>query len=97
MPYGMAARRTRHRREGDIIQGGQPPVALVVGKQDLAAPDRAVGAEAGSVEGKPQHRFAAVAAVLGHHRSDMGMVMLHGAHRAAPALRCAQAADRYRG
>ena len=55
--------------------------ARVVGHEHLAAPDlgRAVVADAvaGAVEGDADHRRRAVEAVLGHHRRDVGVVVLH--------------------
>ena len=41
--------------ERDVAEVGRPAERLVAGDQDLAAPDRAVGAVAGAVEGDPDH------------------------------------------
>ena len=46
-----------------------------VGHQELAAPERAVGAVAEPVEREPEHRFGA--AVLHHARGDVRVVVLH--------------------
>jgi len=55
----------------------QAPEAVVIGQEHLAAPDRAVRAVAGAVEGEADHRQAAVQAVFRHDRGDVGVVMLH--------------------
>ena len=56
-----------------------PLEPVEVGHQELAAPERAVGAVAEPVEGEPEHRFGA--AVLHHARGDVGVVVLHGHER----------------
>ena len=38
-----------------VLELGHPPVALVVGEQHLATPDRVVGSVAGPVEGEAEH------------------------------------------
>ena len=59
-----------------VLQLRQPLIALVVGEQHLAAPDRAVGAVTGSVEGEAEHLLRPVQPVLGHHRGDVRVVVL---------------------
>ena len=44
---------------GDVAEVRDPAERRVVGEQHLAAPDRAVGAVAGAVEGDPDHRLVA--------------------------------------
>ena len=60
-----------------VLQVGQPAVLLVVGEQHLATPDRAVRTVTGAVEGEPEYLLGAGEPVLGHHRCDVRMVMLH--------------------
>ena len=72
-----------------VAEVGQPAERLVVGEQHLAAPHRAVGAVAGAVEGDPDHLLVPAQPVLGHHRGDVGVVVLHRAHR--PPAACARA------
>jgi hypothetical protein len=47
----------------------------VAGDEDLAAPNGAVGAVAGAVEGETEHGGVG-GPVLGHHRSYVGVVVL---------------------
>ncbi|MNH24192.1 hypothetical protein D3C79_841140 [compost metagenome] len=54
---------------------GNARKALNVCDQQLAAPEGAVIAKAGAVEGKTQHRAGNV--VLGHHPQQMGVMVLH--------------------
>ena len=49
--------------------------------QQLAAPGLAVGAEADPVERQAEHRARVEAAVLGEHRADVGVVVLHADRR----------------
>ncbi len=65
---GLAAGH-RHRREATA-----PLEACQVGDQELAAPDRAVGAVAGAVEGHPDDR--AVRPVVGQAGGDVRVVVL---------------------
>ena len=46
-----------------------------VGEEELATPERAVGAVAEPVEREPEHRFGA--AVLHHARGDVRVMVLH--------------------
>ena len=67
---GGVASRERDRGEmSDAIEPG------VVGDEHLASPHRAVGAVPGAVEAEADDGLGH--AVLGHHRGDVGMVMLH--------------------
>ena len=68
--------------------------AVEVGDQQLAAPQRAVGAVAEAVEGEAEHRLGA--AVLDHARRDVGVVVLHGDRRQVE-LAAANFVDRYSG
>ena len=69
LPDGGRAARHGHRGEvAAALEGGQ------AGGQELAAPDRAVGAVAGPVEGHPDHR--AVLAVVGQAGGDVRVVVL---------------------
>src|SRR6185503_15349939 len=70
-------------QEGDRPQVAEPPEAGQVSLQDLAPPERAVGAESGAVEHDAEH--PAGPAVLDEARGDVRVVMLHGA-RLDPAL-----------
>ena len=77
----------------------QPLEAAARRQQHLAAPARAVGAEAGAVVGDADHR--SVEAVLGHRRDDVRVVMLHSDDRFAPrrphtASTCSPGAGRRR-
>lgn len=49
----------------------------IVGHQHLAAPDRAVGAIARTVEAEADDALAWREAVLGHHRRYVGVMVLH--------------------
>ena len=53
--------------------------------QQLATPGFAVGAEANAVERQAEHRARVEAAVLGQHRADVGVVVLHADRRHAQA------------
>ena len=59
--------------------------AVVVGDEDLTSPNGAVGPVSGAVERESDH--AVGDAVLGHHRCDVRMVMLHLDNRSSVALR----------
>ena len=67
---GVAAGEVDRREVGDAF------VPVGVGEQYLAAPDGAVVAEARAVEREPDDPLVRVALVLGHHRRDVGVVML---------------------
>ncbi|MNG78544.1 hypothetical protein D3C79_371230 [compost metagenome] len=54
---------------------GNPLKSLNVCEQQLAAPEGAVIAKAGAIEGNPQHRACDV--VLGHHSQQVGVMVLH--------------------
>ena len=54
---------------------GNPTKIAAISDHKLPAPDCAVRAVAGSIEGHADYRF--IQAVFGHDRNDMGMVMLH--------------------
>ncbi|MNV43511.1 hypothetical protein D3C71_1352260 [compost metagenome] len=54
---------------------GNPLKSLNVCDQLLAAPEGAVIAKAGAIEGNPQHRACDV--VLGHHSQQVGVMVLH--------------------
>lgn len=60
----------------------QTPVRVVVREQDLAAPHRPVVAVSRAVECDADDRPAAVEAMLGHDRGDMGVMVLHADDRA---------------
>src|SRR6476469_11038481 len=62
-------------------------VAAVVGDHELAAPDSLVGTVARAVKRKPDHRLITGMPALGHHRCQMGMVMLHHDQRAVAGVR----------
>ena len=64
-------------RKRDVTQPGDPLVALVVGQQHSAAPDRPVRAVTCSVEGEAEYLRRAVEPVLGHHRCDVRVMVLH--------------------
>ena len=55
---------------------------VVAGDEDLATPDRAVGAVAGAVEREADHPLTVGHTVLGHHRRDVGVVVLDERHLA---------------
>jgi len=62
----------------DQLEGGKvgnPLKSLNVCDQQLAAPEGAVIAKAGAIEGNPQHRARDV--VLGHHPQQVGVMVLH--------------------
>ena len=61
-----------HRDATEVPDALEP---VEVGHQELAAPQRAVGPVAETVEGEPEHRFGAT--VLHHARGDVGVVVLH--------------------
>lgn len=64
---------------------GEPAVALVIGQQDLAAPERAIIAEAQPVERDAEHRLGHRDLVLRHAGGDMRVVVLHlGEGRSVP-------------
>lgn len=63
-------------RQRDVGEVTEPDEPVVVGQQNLPAPHRAVVAVAGAVEGDADHRTAAVEAVFGHRRRDMGVMVL---------------------
>ena len=69
-------------REG--LDGAEPPEALVVGEQELAAPDRAVGAVARAVERDADDGRLLV--VLGHAGEDVRVVVLDLEERHADFL-----------
>ena len=69
-------------REG--LDGAEPPEALVVGEQELAAPDRAVGAVARAVERDADDGRLLV--VLGHAGEDVRVVVLDFEERHAGLL-----------
>ncbi len=67
--------------ERHVAEVRGPPELLVVGDQHLAAPDRAVGAVAGAVEGDPDDPLVGAEPVLAHHRRDVRVVVLHQVDR----------------
>ena len=67
----------------DVGEVGGPDVVGVVGDQELAAPDGAVVAVAGAVEGDPEDPAVAAEPVLGHRRGDVGVVVLDLLDRSA--------------
>ena len=94
LPDRRRAARHRHRLQvPDPLEAGQ------VGHQDLAAPDRAVGAPAEPVEGDADHRTGL--AVVGQAGGDVGVVVLDaGQLDGAAALSSRSRAylvDRYSG
>ena len=72
---GGIATGQRHRRE--VPDALEIPVA---GDEDLAAPDRAVRTESRPVERDADDTPAHGHPVLGHHRRDVGVVVLHFGH-----------------
>ncbi len=62
--------------QGHVAQVQQSLEPVVAGKEDLAAPDGAVGAVAGAVEGEADDAIVLGHAVLHHDGREMGMVML---------------------
>ena len=71
---GVAARQ-RH-----VPQVRHAIESVVSGDEDLATPDRAVGAVAGAVEREADHPLTVGHTVLGHHRRDVGVVVLDERH-----------------
>jgi len=63
-------------RQADVAQVGRPAKVLVIADQELAAPDRPIGAVAGAVERDPEDRPGQP--VLGHATGHVRMVVLHG-------------------
>ncbi len=59
---------------------------FVTRHQDLSAPNRAVGAIAGAVEGQPYDWLVDWQTVFGHTRCDVGMVVLDTQSRDAFAF-----------
>ena len=85
-PSGRGCGRRRRRPAAARTRGGPTRSnAGVVGEQELAAPDRAVVAVAGAVEGDAEHRSVTGVPVLGHRRRDVGVVVLHRARTGRPA------------
>ena len=64
-----------------ILQLRPSLITLVVREQYLTAPDRTVGPVSRSVEGEAEYLLCSVEAVLGHHRRDVRMMVLHRSHR----------------
>ena len=60
----------------DVAQVADPPVVGVGRDHELTAPDRAVVAVAGAVEGEADHRLVVRVIVLGHRRRQVGVVVL---------------------
>ena len=67
-----------------LAQVARRSIAGAVDAQQFAAPGAAVVAEADAVEREPEHR--SVDAMLGQHRRDVRVVVLHGDER--HAMRC---------
>lgn len=67
----------RAARHGDWFEPSDAPVIAIIGEQKLATPDRAIIAEANSIEDDPEHRHPIERiAVFGETGRDMGVVML---------------------
>ena len=92
-------------RHGSRIAGDPPGIGTArrwptrsipgeVGDEQLAAPQRAVGAVAEPVEGDAEHRLGA--AVLDQAGGDVGVMVLHAPRRAGRG-RAANLVDRYSG
>ncbi len=63
-------------RQSDVAQMRGPLEVRVVGDEELAAPNGAIGSEPGAV---PCHAdYLAGETVLGHASGDVGVMMLHG-------------------
>ena len=78
-PRGLVAAGQGQR--GEVTQARE---VGAVHPQQLAPPGQAVAAQAATVGGEAQHRT--VDAVLGTHRGDVGVVVLHGDGRHAETL-----------
>src|SRR6266508_2218709 len=63
-------------RERQIFKVCEPFKVRVGGKQDFSAPDRAIGAVSGPVEGKSDHA-SVFQAIISHTGSNVCMMMLH--------------------
>ena len=64
---------------GHIAEVGRPAKAAVIARQELAAPDRAVGAEASAVERHADDRLDQT--IVGHATGHVRVVMLDGEPR----------------